>query len=328
MPVADRARELVEAVDAFIAREVARNGGSTEARKPSHRVKFHWPPHPVSYSYHVLASDWKGRASFDAHGETFPLEVATTPFGVFGRCETIWLEARGDTIDGMIADMKRAAAPFFQRQFAIGRSLESPSRFTGHISELSPSDLLKLLYCEDRDVANDAMIAIETHEDERIFAPALIFTLKDRRHPNRRSAQWCALDLFEDLPSFCPEESDQRAAAAAMRDLLWDAPDDFARTVYKAGVVLGGHVPQRVGEPVLLECLAAPSRIGRRSAIHGLFHVVEWTPSTRQRIVAALREAAGREPDAQLEEFARLMARDIEKDAYDHIPEPIFPEEV
>lgn len=327
MPVAERAKELVEALDAYIARELARHGGSTQARQPNHRVKFHWPPHPVSYSYHVLASDWSGQTSFDAHGETFGVEVAKTPFGVFGRCDSIWLEARGATLEAMIAEMKRAASPFFQRQLVIGRTLESAGRFAGHVSELPPLDLLKLLYCEDRDVANDAMIAIETHEDGRIFAPALVFVLRDRRHPNRRSAQWCALDLFEDLPSFCPDEADQRVAAAAMRDLLWDADDDFARTVYKAGVVLGGHVPQRVGEPVLLDCLAAPSRIGRRSAIHGLFHVVEWTPSTRQRIVAALREAANRESDAQLEEFARLMARDIEEGAYDHIPEPIFAEE-
>ena len=91
MPAASEASSLVQALEAFVTREVARNGGSTTARKPAHRIKFHWPPHPVSYSYHVLPSDWTGNAVFEAHGQSFPLEVATTPYGVFGRSNDIWL---------------------------------------------------------------------------------------------------------------------------------------------------------------------------------------------------------------------------------------------
>lgn len=327
MPVAGGNAKLVEALSAFIGREVGRAGGSTVARKPAHRVKFNWPPHPVSYSYHVLASDWTGSASFEAHGETFPVEVATTPYGVFGRCNPIWLEARGNSLENMLAEMGRTAEPLFRRQFLIAGCLERAERFSGHIRDLGPEDLLKLLYCEDRDVANDARIEIETHTGAHQFTPALIAILRDARHPNRRSAQWCVLDLFEDLSSFCRTEAEQIDAVKAMKELLWNAEDDYARTIYKAGVVLGGHIPNRLGGPTLLECLEAPSKIGRRSAIHGLFHVVEWTPSMRDEVVLALQRAADKEPVPELREFARLMSRDIAHGDYDHIPEPVFPDE-
>ncbi|MFX8988315.1 hypothetical protein ABTN23_19740, partial [Acinetobacter baumannii] len=72
---------------------------------------------------------------------------------------------------------------------------------------------------------------------------ALLEILRDREHPMRRIAQWCVLDLFEDLPSYFPDDEGQKQAVDAMSGLLWDAEDDYARTVFKAGVVLGGHVP-------------------------------------------------------------------------------------
>lgn len=327
MPVADEAAGLVEALDAYISRDVARNGGSTVARKPAHRVKFNWPPHPVSYSFHVLASDWTGTASFEAHGRAFAVEVATTPYGVFGRCNDIWLEARGESLQAMLGEMRRTAEPLFQRQLLINRCIEQEGRFTGHIRDLSAENLLKLLYCEDRDVANDARLEIETHTQPSAFTLALIHVLRDQRHPNRRSAQWCVLDLFEDLPSFCRTPELEKEAVDAMKELIWSAEDDYARTIYKAGVVLGGHLPHEYGGPALLECLDAPSKVGRRSAIHGLFHVVEWMPAARDQVVEALQKAADREPVPELREFARLMSRDIAHADYDHIPEPVFPEE-
>jgi hypothetical protein len=112
-----------------------------------------------------------------------------------------------------------------------------------------------------------------------------------------------------------------------MRDLLWDAEDDYARTIYKAGVVLGGHIPHVYGGPTLLECLHAPSRIGRRSAIHGLFHVVEWIPEMREQVVADLKVVAHSDREPLLREFASLMADDIDTGAFDHIQEPMFPDE-
>src|SRR5262249_30763102 len=158
----------------------------------------------------------------------------------------------------MLSQLAKAAEPLFQRQICINECRGLEGRFKGHIRDLNPSDLIKLLYCTDRDVANDAHTEIDTHASQRIFTPALVAILNDRRHPYRRSAQWCVLDLFEDLPSFCRHEDEEEAAIQAMRDLIWDAEDDYARTIYKAGVVLGGHLPHKHGGPILLECLNAP----------------------------------------------------------------------
>jgi hypothetical protein len=322
------AEQLVRALGAFIDRAVAANGGSTAARMPSHRVKFCWPPHPISYSYHVLATDWKHSGTFEAHGETFEVKIAKTPFGVFGRCPAIWHEERGETVDEMLDNLRTTSEPFFARGLAINRTLEAPGRFQGSIADLGPLDLLKLLYCEDRDVANEARTAIEVRANNEAIFPAFIEILGDRRHPNRRSAQWCVLDIFEVLPSFCDRPSDEQAAIEAMKGLIWDAEDDFARTIYKAGVVLGGHLPYAHGGPALIECLAAPSRIGRRAAIHGLFHVVEWMPDMRSRVVAALRRAADSDPEPMLRNYAAQIAEDILCGDGDHAPEPFFPGEL
>ena len=319
--------EIVREIRAMVDRVVEANGGSTVARKPAHRVKFHWPPHPISYSYHVLASDWKGKATFEAYGETFHVDVARTPHGVFGRCQELWNEDRGATEENMLAKLRESSEPLLARQIEINRVIERQGRFKGHLKDLEPVNLVKLLYSENRDIANEAKTEIEKHASSRVFFPGLIEVLNDRRHPNRRSAQWCVLDLFEDLVSFTSSAPDEEIAVRAMRDLIWDAEDDYARTIYKAGVVLGGHIPHVYGGPTLLECLHAPSKIGRRSAIHGLFHVVEWIPEMRDQVVLALHEAAKRDENEQLREFAELMGNDIANGTFDHIQEPVFPDE-
>lgn len=318
---------MADEIRAAINRAVALNGGDTRAKKPAHRVKFHWPPHPISYSYHVLASDWKGKAWFEAYGEKFEVEVARNPHGVFGRCHELWNEDRGETEEEMLANLRQSSEPILARQIEIARSVEREGRYKGPLRALLPIDLLKLLYSENRDVANEAKTEIEKHASSTVFFPALIEILKDQSHPNRRSAQWCVLDLFEDLISFTSGEADEVIAVKAMRGLLWDAEDDYARTIYKAGVVLGGHIPHVYGGPTLLECLSAPSRIGRRSAIHGLFHVVEWNPEMRDQVVRELLKVSIQDSDPQLREFAGLMANDIESCANDHIQEPIFADE-
>jgi hypothetical protein len=326
MPDIALANRLVDELSAFVAQE-AGAAGSSAAVNPGHREVFHWPPPPPSYRYHLLASDWSRTATFEAHGETFDVEVAVTPYGVFGRCQETWHEAKGATIDEMLLNLKRQAEPLFKRQFAISKTLGRDGRYTGPFREIDPTGLVRLLYCPDRDVANCAKTEIETHASLRIFAPALIFILEDQKHPLRRSAQWCVLDLFEDMASFCDTPDQQAAAIQAMKSILWDAEDDFCRTVYKAGVVLGGHLPGEVGGPVLLECLDAPSRIGRRSAIHGLFHVVEWEPSMRRRVAEAVLAHVDREPEPILQRFCRDMARDIAAGGTDHVSEPLFPGE-
>src|SRR5688572_20624752 len=116
-------------LEGFIEDAVRRNGGKTDALDPGHRVPFHWPPHPISYKYHVLASDWTGKATMRAHGESFDVRVARTPHGVFGRCDELWHEARGDTLDEMLANLERSAEPLFSRQFSISVSLCREGRF-------------------------------------------------------------------------------------------------------------------------------------------------------------------------------------------------------
>ncbi len=321
------AEDLVQGLRAAIERAVAR-AGSSVALKPGHRVRLHWPPHPVSYEYHLSPGNWTGKARFEVEGEGFEVIVARTSHGVFGRCVELWHEDRGDSEQEMLENLTQSSMPLLRRQLAINRALERSGRFTGHIRELGPLDILKLLYCDDRDVAAEAQTEIETHASNGLFLPALVEIVRDQSHPNRRIAQWCALDLFEDLPSFCSKPEDERMAVDAIRDLIWTAEDDYARAVFKAGVVLGGHIPNVDGGETLLECLRAPSKIGRRSAIHGLFHVVEWIPSLRDKVVAALDDAAKVEPEPLLAEFAALMARDIEAGDSDHIPEPVFPDEL
>lgn len=308
---------------AFIERAVGRYG-TTETVKPPHRTIFHWPPPSISHRYHVLASDWTGKSELIIQGERFAVEIARTNFGVFGRCPELWHDARGESESDMLQNLASSAEPLLNRQRTIARTLEIDGRFEGEVSSLQPLDLLKLLYCEDRDVANLAHQVIEVSHFRSNYLPALCTILNDRAHPWRRSAQWCVLDLFEDLPSYIESEKDELEATLAMKGLLWDAQDDFARTVYKAGVVMGGHLPHRKGGEALLECLESPSLIGRRSAIHGLFHVVEWVPEMQDRVVHALRDHAKTETDPQLSIFSFAMADDIETGGVDHTPEPVF----
>jgi hypothetical protein len=317
------AQALLSDLMGYLVRAEAKYG-SSQAINPPHRVKFHWPPHPVSYEYHVLTTDWTGKATFTAYDEVFEVEVAKTNFGVFGRCAAIWHEARGETEAEMLQNLRDSSEPLFKRQRAIAKCLEIPGRFTAEMRDLSPLGLLKLFYCEDRDVASAAHEFIERSHYRTNYFPALCAILEDRTHPWRRSAQWCVLDLFEDLPSFVDSEEDEIAATEAMKGLLWDAEDDFARSVYKAGVVLGGHLPHRKGGEALLQCLEAPSIVGRRSAIHGLFHVCEWVPEMEPRVVHALREHAKIESDPQLGIFSFAIADDIERGGVDHTPEPVF----
>lgn len=314
----DLANDLVRAVEGAVVRL-----GTASTCSGRDRVPFQWPPHAVSRDFHVVASDWTEATGFEAYGETFEVAVARTVHGVFGRCEALWQEARGVSLETMMATLRAQAEPLFERQFAINRALGQEGRFRRRIHELEPLDLLRLLYCEIRDVAAAAQVQIETHASSGLFLPALVEILHDRRHPCRRSAQWCVLDLFEDLPSFARTDAEQAEAVEAMRGLLLDAEDDHCRTVYKAGVVLGGHVSGKLGGPALLSALESPSRIGRRAAMHGLYHVVEWNPELRDIVVWALSGAANRDPEPVLRRYAADMARDIAA-GRDHVPDPIF----
>lgn len=321
------AEAIVDELKKFIDDAVVAAGDKTSPINPGHRVPFHWPPHPVSADYHVLASDWTGRASFDAHGESFEVLVAKTPQGVFGRCEKFWNEAKADTQDEMLVLLKEGTEPVFKRQFAIGETIGIKGRYDGSLHDLKPADLVKLLYCSDRDVAHEAHTLIETRASSGLYSGALREILLDRRHRARRIAQWCVLDMLEDLPAFFHDAEGQREAVEAVCDLIWEAEDDFARTIYKAGVVLGGHICTEPAADALIACIDAPSKVGRRSAIHAVFHLAEWMPARKGQILTALRNAAANDDEPQLREFAQSMVNDIEAGDIDHKTEPLFADE-
>lgn len=318
---------LAESLRQYLDTESQRFGGDGRPVPPNHRVPFHWPPHPVSKDFHVLPSDWTGKANIELNGQVYDVQIARTAQGVFGRIEKIWNEARGQSLEDVFAKLREGAAPYFARQDAISRTIGRQEAVVGRFADLEPLDQLKLLYCPDRDVAHEAQLAIETRASSGLYAPALILVLKDNLHPYRRSAQWCVLDMFEDLPSFCPDEAAQTEAVDAVRELIWNSTDDYARTIYKAGVVLGGHVCTAQAAEALLACVHAPSKYGRRSAIHAVFHLAEWMPAVNDRILSALDRAAADDPEPALREFAKSMARDVRARAYEHMTEPAFPEE-
>lgn len=302
----------------------AGRGAPAKALDPGHRKPFHWPPPPVSAQYHVLKSDWTGMARLHRGTESFEVLVAKTAYGVFGRCDELWCEARGDTQEQMLQHLEAVCRPLFRRQEAINAVLGRKGRFTGHVSDLGPADWVKLLYCPDREVGHEAATLIEEHASTGLFGEALVTILRDCCHPYRRAAQWCVLDIFEDLPSHFPTEELQKAPISAIRDLIWTAEDDYARAVYKAGVVLGGHICTEPAARALMECVFAPSEIGRRSAIHASFHLAEWLPEWRLPIVETLQRAAESDSNVSLREYAAEMARDIHSGAIEHVIEPLF----
>ncbi|MGE0001162.1 MAG: hypothetical protein AB7F50_00530 [Fimbriimonadaceae bacterium] len=317
------AESLVETVHEAVGQALP-----SPAMPIGHRVPFHWPPHLLSGDYHIAPHDWSGRASFEDQGEVFAVELAHNSAGVFGRTVGLWNEAKGETAEEVVELLKAGAQPLLNRQRAAAEALGLDSRLTQAIAELGPDQWIRLMLCRDRDVAHDAMTLIEAHASEVPFGPGLIALLRDRKHPFRRVAHWCVLDMFEDLPSLCPTPELQSEAVQAIRDLVWDAEDDYGRAVYKAGVVLGGHICTPEAAEALFECVSAPSKIGRRSALHALFHVAEWMPDLRERVIETLRTASESDPELLLRHYAGCMAADVEAGGTEHVAEPLFEEEL
>lgn len=326
-PPTQTSQDVVERLESFIQAAVDKAGGDTTPIKPGHRVVFHWPPHAVSHDFHVDADSFHEHREVEFRGETLVCALARTPFGIFGRVEGHWNEARGETVDQVLQELTVGVSPWFDRMDAITATLGRSTRYHGHLNDLPPDDLVVLLFCPDRDVAHHALVEIEKHASTGIFTPALIEILNDERHPQRRSAQWCALDMFEDINAFAPEPKLQTKVIQAIKNLIWRAEDDYARTVFKAGVVLGGHICTNESADALLECLKSPSRIGRRSAVHASFHLAEWLPSRSLEIVKRLRDVARTDPDAHIRDFSEYIAHDIEDGALEHVDEPLFPGE-
>ncbi|MBL8048333.1 MAG: hypothetical protein JNJ45_06590 [Chthonomonas sp.] len=300
---------------------------SGPALKPANRSAFHWPPHSVAVDYHVQASEWTETLDLEIEGERHAVRLAYTRNGVFGQMPDFGNDARADSAEKVLKKLAEGVKPLFRRQRELATLLGLPGRYTERISTLSPVGLVRLLYAADRDISHQACVEIESHASTAVFGPTLVAVLSDTSHPHRRAAQWAVLDLFEDLSSYFPSVEAQAAAIEAIRNLMWEAPEDYARTIYKAGVVLGGHICTEASAAVLLECFEAPSKFARRSAIHASFHLVEWMPEAKDAVLAGLQRLAESDPDGILQAYADGMASDIARGLTDHIDDVFFPEE-
>ncbi|GIV01564.1 MAG: hypothetical protein KatS3mg015_0394 [Fimbriimonadales bacterium] len=319
--------EILQSLEQFLAEEERRNRGPQPALNPGHRRQFLWPKPSIAAQYNVKPEQFTREVRLEIHGEAFPVLVAETPFGVFGKCEPLWAEAKGSDEEAMIANLKKELEPLFERQFAISRTLGLPRRYDGAISDLEPPQLVRLLFCTDRDVAHQAMYQIESRARTVPYGPALIRVIEDRSHPYRRTAQWCALDVFEDLLNIFPERSDQQRAVDAICEFMMTAEDDYARAVFKAGDVLGDHVAtEMAGEGLLRVLEEGESPFGRRSAVHGLIHLCEWLPEFRPRALAALERVSEKDPEPILRDYAAATMEDI-RTGVPHGPEPTLPQE-
>lgn len=319
---------LLAELDAFLEMERERNGGPVPALNPGHRRQFIWPRQSIAAQYNVKPTEFTRTVRFESHGEAFDIHVAETAFGFFGRCEALKAEAKGASIDGMLSNLTRELDPLFKRQFAISRTLGFSRRFDGHINELPPGAHLRLLFCEDRDVAYTAMLEIDAHAASGLYTPSLMRILEDESHPMRRSAQWCTLDIFEDLENVCRDKDEYRAAIETVRQFMKTASDDYVRAVYKAGDVLGDHVANYDALEVLEDVLLTGEQpYGRRSAIHGMIHLCEWLPEVKNRCFEALEKAAANDPDQSLRDYAKATIQDIARGG-PHGPEPALVGEV
>lgn len=319
---------VLRALERFLLEEEKRNGGPAPPIKPEHRKPFLWPRPSLSAQYRVKPQEFTKTVRFEIYGEAFSVLVAETPKGVFGKCEALWAEAKGPTLEQMLVNLACEVEPLFQRQFAISRVLGLSRRYEGAISDLPPERLILLLYCPDRDVAHTAMFEIDAHARSGLYTPALVRILRDESHPHRRSAQWCALDIFEDLVNICRTGEQQAESLDAIKRLMMRAQDDYARTIYKAGDVLGDHVATEEAGEVLLEVLRdGPYPFGRRSAMHGLIHFCEWQPSWKDRVLLELEASTRTDPEPLLREYAKATIQDI-LEGGPHGPEPLLPAEV
>jgi hypothetical protein len=327
MPDPVTSSHVLEAYAASVERAVAAAGGQTRAIKPGHRIPFNWPPDLPSHRYHLRPDQWKPGGVLNVRGEDLTFDFAETDYGFFGRVEHLHNEALAENLEDLKVKLAEGCSPWFDRMEAIGRALGLPGRFRGSMTELTSDSLVTLLTCPDRDVAATAVSKIERRASEGVFLPSFLAILREARHPYRRIGQWCVLDMLEDHSAFAKTESEVTEVCAAIRDMMWDNPDDYARVVYKAGVVLGGHIVTPSAADALMACLNAPSRYARRSAMHAVFHLAEWMPERRIDIVAALKKAEVNETEPLLRAFAGHQARDVENQATDHVQEPVFPDE-
>jgi len=326
--IMEQRNHFAKAIREFIITDANRLPKSPNPVKPDHYVSWKWPLHPVSSDYRITAAEWNDGGIASIGGVDYPILIATIEKGVFGRCEALRVEALGPDRSSMIFSLNKAAKPLLKRRSSISEILGFDAPFVGSIRDLSTLEQLKLLYSRDRTIAHDAQVEIETGPFHKHVFDACIEILNDRIHPHRRTAQWLVLDLFEDLPSVTAIAEDDNTAIDAIFRLMDEAKDDFARTIFKAGVVLGGHICSDYCVETLIKLTRSESRIARRSAVHACFHLVEWLPECKDMIVAAVQFSAQNDSEPMLKSFSAGIARDILAGEVDHVIEPTFKDEV
>lgn len=326
-------KDVVLSLNEYLSEFARELGERSPAHDPGHYHPWHWPLHPVSTEYHIQTSAFTESDAIEVDGRPVSISVARTPSGVFCRCEQFRAESRGEILETAKTALIESIQPLLTRNALIAHicGIESPGtpgRYSAPLRELPPEALVKLFFASDRSIAHDACHEVEASEHRKLFTPAFRRILDERTHPYRRTAQWLVLDQFEELPYYCADAECEEGVIQSIYDLMWeDAGDDYGRTIYKAGIVLGGHVLTDKSAALLMSLLEAPSKITRRSAMHAVFHTAEWMPNLRDSIVERLKAIAPHEPEPKLRDFALAMARDIAAEEVDHIMEPVFADE-
>jgi hypothetical protein len=319
------AKDLGNELRAWLDARAIKYKGQNEPKKPDHYTPFHWPVHPISHDYAIPKGAWNQIVSWEFHGKIFEVLVAETHQGFFGRCEGMRAEAMGASLQGMLKELKKTCEPLYQRRMEVARRLDLPEPYQGSLNDLDLLSLFKLFFANDRALAHDAANRLETGLPHAMMPHAMLEILRETQHQNRRVAQWLVLDMLEHHESYVTSEVTDADFASALRDLMWDAQDDYARTIFKAGVVLGGHMCTPASANTILELFSAPSAIARRSAMHASFHLREWMPEQEQSVLEKLALIAESDPEPLLTVYANGLRADILSGDTDHVLEPTFP---
>lgn len=156
------ARTLSEALEGYLAK-VTQGQTSHEAVRPQDYTPWKWPPHAISFDYPIHKEHWIYQATLEVRGIQFPVEVAPTEFGVFGRCGELLHEAKGRNLEDMLYHLGLLAEPLLKRQEMIAATLGREGRYTEPLRQLDGLGWLQLLFAPDRAIARDAQAEIEAN---------------------------------------------------------------------------------------------------------------------------------------------------------------------
>lgn len=321
------AKDLGNELRAWLDICVIGQNGNDAPLKPDHYKPFHWPLHPISHDYAIPKEAWNQAVTWTFHGRSFEVLVATTSQGYFGRCEGMRAEATGVGLEEMLKELERTCEPLYRRRTEVAAKLGLDEPYQGSLNDLDILSLFKLFFANDRALAHDAANRLETGLPHAMMPHLLLEVLKESKHQNRRVAQWLALDMLEHHESYTNAEVTDVEFAEAIKTLMWNATDDYARTMFKAGVVLGGHMCTAASAKTILALISSPSPIARRSAMHASFHLREWMPEQEEAVLSILKQVELNDPEPMLRAYANGLQADILSGDTDHVLEPTFSNE-